>query len=326
MIARFHVPLIALLGLSALQARALTTPDDPSIGAACPEDPLLELLSERCRADVELDWIPEDTPWSWPRSVLLIGGSSMEHGFGPDLADALEAQGVERTTIRARYSTGMARLDYFDWLTAVDTLAEARPDLVIAQFGGNDAQGLRLPGGRREAGWGELAWSRRYQQRMVQLVERFEEAGARVVLLGYPHPTRSGYAGRIAEINESTRAAAVESGAAYLSLWSLTTRPDGRPMASWPDGDDRPLRQADGVHLAPGADTWVAEQVAAKVIDLLEDLESCDARRDDPLPRLARIPVLEFPKPATHDSDADDDDPAGEAVDDTPAAGSADPG
>ena len=78
-----------------------------------------------------------------PRRVLLVGASSIQTDLGRALERRIEDElGVE-VLRHGRHSTGMARPDYFDWnARALELSADFRPDLVIAQFGGNDGQGL----------------------------------------------------------------------------------------------------------------------------------------------------------------------------------------
>ncbi len=45
-------------------------------------------------------------------------------------------------------SSGLARPDFFDWPAEIDAkLPEVDPDIVVATFGGNDAQGLSVANG-----------------------------------------------------------------------------------------------------------------------------------------------------------------------------------
>lgn len=248
-------------------------------------------------------------PWDWPRDVLLIGSSSMEHGFGPALGRELEARGIARVTRRARYATSLTRRDYFDWIDAVDTLAPSRPDLVIALFGGNDGQTLRSPSGERWGPWSSSLWHAGYHHRIERMVRRFRSEGAQVVILGYPHPTRPVYDRHIAEINATLYQAAADAGAGWVSLWDLTSDPQDQPLTSWPaPTGPRPLHQADGIHLSFGGDAWVAEQVAEVLSGWFDPTPTCvpDA---PPEPALLPVPLLDFPtpRPTTEDTDADTD-------------------
>ncbi len=252
--------------------------------------------------------------WRFPRRVLFVGGSSMQHGLGPAIGDALQSAGVPAVAIRARYATGLARLDFFDWIEAAELLGETDDiDLVVAMFAGNDAQGLRAPSGRLVAGWNSPDWAPVYAARVAQVVSRLSRRGAHVVVLGYPHPTQRPLEGRMAEINEVTRAAATEAGAAFVPLWDLTSTPDGSPRDTWPSpSGPRPLRQDDGVHLAPGADAWVAQRVAERILALLEPVDQCEAPASPP-PRLAKVPVPAWPPTAAELAAAAEAEGAGEA-------------
>ena len=78
-----------------------------------------------------------------PFTVQLIGDSMILEGFGPMMKNKLlEYQGV---TVKqnGRYSTGLNRVDYFDWnKESVNLINLNKPDVLIVMFGANDGQDI----------------------------------------------------------------------------------------------------------------------------------------------------------------------------------------
>ena len=79
-----------------------------------------------------------------PATVYIVGDSDAGT-FGPYLQTLLDGTGVVETQLDYKVSSGLARPDFFDWPAELDRkLPEVNPDIVVATFGGNDAQGLAV--------------------------------------------------------------------------------------------------------------------------------------------------------------------------------------
>jgi len=82
-----------------------------------------------------------------PATALIVGDSDAGT-FGPYLQTLLDGTGVVETQLDYKVSSGLARPDFFDWPAEIDRkLPEVNPDIVVATFGGNDAQGLAVESG-----------------------------------------------------------------------------------------------------------------------------------------------------------------------------------
>ncbi len=78
-----------------------------------------------------------------PAEVLIVGDSDAGT-FGPYLKTLVDQTGIATTQLEYKTSSGLARPDFFDWPSFMRQIVpQANPDIVIATFGGNDAQGLR---------------------------------------------------------------------------------------------------------------------------------------------------------------------------------------
>jgi hypothetical protein len=197
------------------------------------------------------------------RRVLIIGASSIEGALGIELERRLERiPGV--TVLRwGRHSTGLARLDYFDWLEKTRTLAASfRPDLVLAQFGGNDGQAITRPSGGVVAAINSRKWESRYEGRMREFLEVLSKQGARLVYLGMPIPRDELMRRRMALANRASKSAVEAAGERYLSTWEFTASETGGYLTKMMIGDrERGLRAPDGFHLSTVGSGYVAGRI-----------------------------------------------------------------
>jgi hypothetical protein len=197
------------------------------------------------------------------RRVLIIGASSIEGALGIELERRLERiPGV--TVLRwGRHSTGLARLDYFDWLEKTRTLvASFRPDLVLAQLGGNDGQAITRPSGGVVAAIHSRKWESRYEGRMLEFVQVVSKQGAKLVYLGMPIPRDEVMRRRMAHANRASKTAVEAAGERYLSTWELTASETGGYLTKMMIGDrERGLRAPDGFHLSTVGSGYVAGRI-----------------------------------------------------------------
>ena len=205
-----------------------------------------------------------------PRRVMIIGASSIQFGLGRSLERWIERfEGV--TVLRyGLHSTGLARPDYFDWhAKAREMKEEFRPDLVIAQFGGNDGQGLT----DRDTG-GAVAplftdkWDEVYGARVESFAEIFADDEVPVVILGMPAMKSAYHQRKMARINAVTEAACERAGARFVDTFAMTADADGNYVArAEVEGRRRVIRASDGMHL----NSYGAELVTAGVLDIFDD-------------------------------------------------------
>ena len=197
-----------------------------------------------------------------------MGASSIQTDLGRALERHLEVfEGME-VLRHGRHSTGMARPDYFDWnARALELNADFRPDLVIAQFGGNDGQGLTdRDTGRAVARFFTDAWDAEYGARLEAFVDLFSDDGVPVVILGMPAMRNDYHQSKMARINAVTRAACERAGAFFVDTFAMTADAAGNPLArAEVDGRTRIVHAADGMHLSLHG----SDMVAAGIVDAL---------------------------------------------------------
>jgi hypothetical protein len=204
------------------------------------------------------------------KKILLAGASSIQFGLGRALERRLET--YPQTEIRrfGRYSTGLARPDYFDWMDKADELAEEfLPNLVIAQIGGNDCQSLTDLEGKLVARFGTPEWNKTFGERVREFIQLFRSRGARVVILGMPIMRSPRFRQKIESLNAVTANICSEESVDYISLWDITKDRNGEYRHSFLyNGRERTLRGGDGIHMSLHGALFAAE----KITDELEEL------------------------------------------------------
>ena len=115
-----------------------------------------------------------------PLRVLVVG-DSLAADLGNRLAARLDATGRIATTLDTRPATGLTRPDAFDWLAQLRAdLGRVHPDVVVAMWGANDAQGMPLPSGA--AAFGSPVWLSTYAARVAAVLAAVRRRGRPPVL------------------------------------------------------------------------------------------------------------------------------------------------
>lgn len=203
-----------------------------------------------------------------PTRVLIVGASSIQFELGRALESQLEERPglvVERW---GRHSTGLSRADYFDWIAKGVELADAfRPDLVIAQVGGNDCQVITRADGSEVARFpNEDEWNAAYAERVREFVGVFTERGARVVVLGMPIMRSRSFRAKMERLNGVAHDAVASTHERFVSTWAWTAdeRGEYRGTATI-DGRERVIRADDGIHMTVHG----ANDVATRTLESL---------------------------------------------------------
>jgi uncharacterized protein len=203
-----------------------------------------------------------------PLRVVVVGdslaaglGAYLEREFDPDLV---------RVSQQGRISTGLSRLDYFDWLGELTKIEEGyRPDLVVVMIGDNDNQSLQTPGGQTEAEIGSFEWPKGYEDRVEQMTRIAVDGGAHVAWVGLPIVDKKDRWPVMQRQNEIfQRVAERTPNALYVDTWDRFATPDGDYTAFYrDDGSVELIRASDGLHFNPRGYELVAEAVTAAAMD-----------------------------------------------------------
>ena len=212
-----------------------------------PPPPVVQPPPAPVGPDEDLQWTGLEAP---SRRVLVVGASTINSYLGSELRKLLEeTYGV--VAIRdGRLGTGLVRDDVFDWPAHLRGLvATHKPDLVIANFGGNDCQPVALPSGGTAA-FGTKSWKAEYSRRVTQMVRETREAGAEVIWVGTGVVKESGFNGRLRRLDEILQSAVTEAKGRYVPQADLTATDKGAYRVDVSvDGSSGLMHMPDGIHL-----------------------------------------------------------------------------
>lgn len=199
---------------------------------------------------------------------LLIIGDSLAQGYGMLIEEVVNDRNLLITVANAgRTSTGLARIDYYDWVSEYDSLmGEIQPDIVVAHFGTNDMQAIRSTS--QTVAYSTAEWDQTYRRQVEQLIRINIEHNTPILFIG-PGPDRNLNLDRhlrmVAEIFEEN---ARHYSALYIPLRSYTSGPDGEFVSNIVANNQRiALRTSDGSHF-----TMQGYRFAASLmVDLLQN-------------------------------------------------------
>jgi hypothetical protein len=206
--------------------------------------------------------IREPTPDKQLR--IAVVGDSLAQGIGYATDDVFKPFWTE-VYKQGRISTGLARLDYFNWMAQMRTIVDrADPDLVVVMLGENDNQGLLYPNGSLEQDIGTFPWAGAYQGRVERFAKIATSRGAHVIWVGLPQErddTRWDFIQRQNGIFESV--AADLPNVAYFDTWDTFSAPNGGYTAYYKDGNKVvEVRASDGIHFNADGYQLLMQKVA----------------------------------------------------------------
>ena len=193
------------------------------------------------------------TPSQTNKLRVAVIGDSLSQGLGPEIVRWMNPS-VVRVLSLGRQSTGLSRMDYFNWQAGMREIVEQfRPDLVFVMLGSNDSQAQISPSGRAIP-VGTWEWVHGYKDRAEQLVREATRAGTRVVWVGLPIVKERQRWGFYRSINEIYRETATsDPNSTYVDTWSTFSDKDGGYSAFIRNdhGQLLEVRAGDGVHFTP---------------------------------------------------------------------------
>jgi uncharacterized protein len=261
------------------EAASTSVLGDASTGSAVDDAADTETTSVDSTNAVPADTEPVNTgPASAanPASVFIVGDSDAGT-FGPYLQTLLDGTGIVETQLDYKVSSGLARPDFFDWPAEIDRkLPEVNPDIVVATFGGNDAQGLAVASGDFIIGdpvSNEAEWTEEYQRRVGAVMDQLLEGGRTLIWVGIPNDDNPEVTARMAIQDRAAKAAAAERPEViFIDTWKRFSGRDG----NWAefvidprDGQGKDVRADDGFHLNTTGAEILALDIAQAIRDTL---------------------------------------------------------
>ena len=213
-----------------------------------------------------------------PAKVFIVGDSDAGT-FGPYLQTLLDGTGIVTTELDYKVSSGLARPDFFDWPAEIDAqLPAVDPDIVVATFGGNDAQGLADRSGEFIIGdpvANEAEWVAEYQERAGAVMDQLLADGRTVIWVGIPNDDNPEVTARMAIQDKAAKAAAAERpDVIFIDTWKRFSGRDG----GWAefvidprDGQGKDVRADDGFHLNQNGAEILAIDIAQAIRDTLRE-------------------------------------------------------
>jgi hypothetical protein len=213
-----------------------------------------------------------------PAKVFIVGDSDAGT-FGPYLQTLLDGTRIVETTLDYKVSSGLARPDFFDWPAEIDTkLPEVDPDIVVATFGGNDAQGLALANGEFIIGdpvANEAEWVAEYTERVGAVMDQLMAGGRTLIWVGIPNDDNPEVTERMAIQDRAAKAAAAaRPDVTFIDTWTRFSGRDG----GWAefvidprDGQGKDVRADDGFHLNQTGAEILAIDIAQAIRDTLRE-------------------------------------------------------
>ena len=183
--------------------------------------------------------------------VLYVGDSLLQY-VEPTLRAEQAQPELFSHRFDWRYSTGLARPDYFDWPNHLsERLKPEHPAAIVVMLGANDGQAISVE--NRILRVETESWVEEYRARALALAKVAGSAEAEVFWIGLPVMRSRGMYRRAEIMNSAFKAAAdtVES-VQFVDIWDLFADDDGNytRYLTDPDGVRRSARGSDGIHLS----------------------------------------------------------------------------
>ena len=211
-----------------------------------------------------------------PARVYIVGDSDAGT-FGPYLQQLVDGTTLATTQLNYKVSSGLARPDFYNW---PDELAAALPavdpDIIVATFGGNDAQGLSAFQEELQFVVGdpvanEAEWSTEYTKRAGDVMDLLLEGERTVIWVGIPNDDNPDVTARLAIQDRAAKAAAAaRPGVTFIDTWARFSGREG----NWAefvidprDGEGKDVRASDGFHLNVNGAEILALDIAQAVRD-----------------------------------------------------------
>jgi hypothetical protein len=199
---------------------------------------------------------------------LYIAGDSQAQGFGESLERLAGATGLVAPTLDFKVSSGLTRPDFFDWPKRLqDQMRKVRPDIVVIDFGGNDAQQIKTQDGNTYDP-SDPKWLAEYSRRVGETMDFLMQDGRKVIWVGTPNAKDDGFTARLAVLRQAEQQeAAKRPQVAFVDVWAMFQSPSGG-YADYivdDDGQAKLMRQNDGFHLNLDGANKLARAIEAQI-------------------------------------------------------------
>lgn len=231
-------------------------------------------------------------PAEKPYTRFLFVGDSIMFDLGVKLQYNLrKTYKISNTKLDYKVSSGLNRIDYYNWYNRTTTLLKSyKPDVIVVLFGGNDGQDIIDKNGRYYPLF-TTGWEKAYQERVERYAKLLSTSSVRKVYwVGQPMSRKPRYNRIFSVLNKiygtvSQAYPKIE----YISTWE-TFASGGKYTALVADksGKRRSVKINDGVHFTSHGANIISEVV-------LEEMKKDKIVTIKSKPKLTPSPIPQSP-------------------------------
>ncbi|WP_370589496.1 DUF459 domain-containing protein [Tychonema sp. LEGE 07203] len=197
-------------------------------------------------------------------------GDSVMFDLGIKLQYTLKKKyNIADTKLDYKVSTGLNRIDYYDWYARTNQMIEDyRPDVVIVLFGGNDTQDITDSQGKYRAIL-TPEWQKTYQERVDKYAKLLGSSSVRKVYwVGQSTSNKSSYIKAFPVMNNIYKNAKKTSPKIeFISTWEVFAQ-SGKfvPVVADKSGKRGYVKISDGVHFTSHGAQIVSDVIVDKMV------------------------------------------------------------
>ena len=205
-----------------------------------------------------------------PYRRFLFIGDSVLFDLGIQLQYTLKKKyNIADTKIDYKVSTGLNRIDYYDWYARTrQILNNYQPDVVIVLFGANDRQNIIDSQGKPRAVLTK-EWQKAYQERVERYAKLLDSSSVRKVYwVGQSMPNKSSYLKAFPIMNDIYKNASKSSAKIdFLSTWD-TFAQAGRfvPVVANKSGKRGYVKNNDGLHFTSHGAQIISDLIVDQMV------------------------------------------------------------
>jgi lysophospholipase L1-like esterase len=207
--------------------------------------------------------IPPRVPTARHRLHVLIVGDSLGGDLAYPLQSDLTATGVVAVNVNWVVSTGLTRLDYYNWIRELKGLIyEDHPQLIIGMMGANDATGMVAP----PLQFNTKPWRAQYERNVATFFSIAKQDGRQVLWVSVPIIQDKGRNLEFQVVRDLQQKEARIHHAVYFDSDSVLS-PHGTYAAYLRVGGQLALVRtpSDGIHLTPAGGALLASAVMTAI-------------------------------------------------------------
>lgn len=213
--------------------------------------------------------VPKKTPIKPFTRFLLVGDSTM-FDLGVKLQSSLKKNyKISQTKLDYKPSTGLNRIDYFDWYARTERMIrDYNPDVLIILFGGNENQDIIDSQGKYRSR-NSQEWQKAYQERVEKYAKLVSKTSVRKVYwVGQPMSNKPRMQKFFSTLNTIyDRVSQSYPKIKFVSTWE-TFSVGGKFVAAVADqsGKKRYVKVNDGVHFTSHGAKILSDVVIQKML------------------------------------------------------------